>query len=290
MSAALELGSRAGQAVACRVHDRPAPARALAAIRRDCWDGFLPSSSDEDSCPEGLASREGKTPLADQLECAYFQQSVELFWVNQDKDRLQAVRRGESALAGVLPGLARQLQHDGERAALRHQRERIVEAAAGSRVLEDQSRMDQFDWGKLHLLFGQIDTVQLKPRQPGIPLADYVQIARIDVQPNHALRQLAVDAIQAVSARNSKHGDRSRKAEIEGLGEEIGERLRLPNLSRRHVPFVVGQWNVEPGIGHKFMLSPASGHGSVGRGFNRDRIRAQTLAPELHRPTRKFLY
>jgi hypothetical protein len=72
-----------------------------------------------------------------------------------------------------------------------------------------------------------------------IALPDSFEVQRVQIQPNDARSDAAVNVIESVSASDSQDRDRRWAAASHHFGEKIGESAQLLNFRRVHVLLVL---------------------------------------------------
>jgi hypothetical protein len=133
-------------------------------------------------------------------------------------------------------------------AARSRHRQGVLETSLGARVLEDQRRVHELDRLEVNVLGREVDAVEFQPVDDRKAPPDRFEIAPIDVHSHYASGDGGIDSRQAIAAGDAEDGDRGWPARDERVAKQLGQRAEL--FHALHVPFVVVQRHVEPGIRH----------------------------------------
>ena len=82
-------------------------------------------------------------------------------------------------------------------------------------------------------------------------IASRFQVSRVEVDSDDAAGAGGIDVLKAITTCDAENGDRSGTTEAEGLPEKVRECRELLDIGGAHVAFIVGERDVQPGIGHE---------------------------------------
>ena len=83
----------------------------------------------------------------------------------------------------------------------------VLQTTIDTGMLKDHCRVNKLYRLQFKTLCRQVNAVEFKTRQMGITLPDGFEILRIQVRPDNSLSDAGVDAIEPVSAGDSKDRD-----------------------------------------------------------------------------------
>jgi hypothetical protein len=87
---------------------------------------------------------------------------------------------------------------------------------------------------------------------------DFIQVARVYIQPHNTPSHRSIDVFEPIASGYTQNGHRTRLTISESGREQIGKSFELLYFCRTHMPFIISERNLKPGIRHYFFSRFAS--------------------------------